>query len=253
MNSNVYVDVPGEHRNEYLRVEQALKRYGMDPNKFTIQEADLRLEAELSASKDAYQFNLYETAGAQRPQELRLNRNDMFFVRGMAVCLTKQDKTAGNYGNYPLFTYPDTNFFPGDNGTDLPEHAALELVYSGVTSFLTDPVTRIQNYMNFNFRYVPRRVYELPTGEDNPNNPNYPQYGPYDEYRGFFMFSYMPAIYGNMNNRLSLEIGTGDKTLIAGGIDADGEPVDTSNVLCVLLKGYKVLNGAEAAGQWTAV
>jgi len=258
MNGNTYIEVTSAHRNEFLRVESALRAYGMDPTKFTIQEADLRLEQLLSPIRDNYTFNLYETPGADRPQETRLNRNDMFFVRGLAVCVYKQDDTQdpAQYGNSPLFTYPDPNFFNGTLAGSVDEWASLELIWNGSTSFLTDPVTRIQKFLNFNCRYAPERAfmetaYNYAAGP--PTNPTFPGYGPTDEQRGFFMFSYMPAIYGNMNNRAQIELGVGDRGTIDGATDAAGEAVTTRNVLALLLKGYKVLNGAEAAGRWTAL
>lgn len=254
-NGNTYIEVTDGHRNEFLRVESALKSYGMDPMTFTIQEADLRLEQLLAPNKDVYTFNLYETAGADRPQETRLNRNDMFFVRGMAVCVYKQNAVADppQYGNSPLWTYPDPNFFNGTLAGSVAEWESLELVWNGSTSFLTQPVTRIQKFLNFNCRYVPQKGYTEAGVDVPPTNPTFPKYGPRDESRGFFMFSYMPAIYGNMNNTAQIELGVGDRGTIDGATNEAGVSVDTRNVLTLLLKGYKVLNGAEAAGKWTAI
>lgn len=258
MNGNIMINVPDAHRAQYLRVQEALAAQGADPGRFTIQEADLRLEALLSPLRTTYQLNLYEVENAGRPLELRLNRNDMYFVRGMALCVTRQDAVADpeQYGNYPLWTYPDPNYFNGSvGGAGTIEASCLENIWNGKTSFITQPTTRIQSFLNFNFRYVPELLYTesaINYAGGPPTNPTYPSYGPTDEKRGFFMFGSMPVLYGSQNNQVQIELGQGDVSAIDGAVDSAGSAVDTRNVLVCLLKGFKVQNGAELATRWVA-
>lgn len=259
MNGNVIVNLPGNHHAQYLRVKQALESTGMDPSKFTVQDADLRLEHLLSPLRDTYTFNLYDVENAGRPLEQKLNRNDMFFVRAAAVCITKQNTETGpeQYANFPLFTYPDPNFFNGDDSTNPIEATALETVYQGTFSFLTKPVERIQSFLTHNFRYVPERFYTesqstyATTGR--PTNPVWPQYGPDDGRRGYYGFEPMPALYGSMQNQVQLVLGAGNRAVIDGAVDSAGDAANTRNVLVILLKGFKVLNGAELQNRWAAI
>jgi hypothetical protein len=217
---------------------------------FIINQKTLRLENELTPAKSSYVFDMYETRGADRPGEEKLNRNHLFFLTHAAVCLTKQDKTTSprRFGNYPLFTNPDPNFFVGDDSTNMLEYQALETIFGGKLTVKTSPVVRLEDFLNTNFRYVPERNYTV----NSSGNDEYPQYGPTMEEKGFFRLTPQIIIDGQENNTVEVSLGEGDTALIAGGIDAAGDAVDTTNVLVVLLHGFIVVNGAQKVGRWTA-
>lgn len=240
---------------KYKRVENALAQRGMgDPSLYIIQEKTLRVEALLSTTKDTYEFNLYETPNAGREQEIKLNRNDLFFVSHIGLYVYKQDAslTPAQYGNSPLFTYPDPNYFPGRiGGTGTAEWQCLYLLWRGKFGLLTDPVQRIRDMSTVNFLYVPEKQY-LEAAFVGITNANFPEFGQTLEKRGLFELSYMPGLNGGQNNRITLQLGSGNKTVIDGAVDAAGNAVTTRNVLQIVLHGYNVENGAEPASKWEA-
>lgn len=252
MNSQNINIISGGLHSDFVRVQDALRKNGYgNPDRYITQEKTLRVEQLLSSTRASYDFNLYETPGAGRPQEIKLNRNDLFFISHISVGVYKQDAEASPavYSN-PIYTFPDPNYFLGVSG-GVNEWDCLETVYSGKCSLFTDPVQRIRDFSTLHFRYVPRRP-TLESAFVGITNDIPPQYGPDLEGRGFYKLSYFPALYGQQNNRFTLELGNGNQSVIAGGVDGAGEAVDTLNVLTVLLHGFNVENGAESLSQWGA-
>jgi len=241
---------PDAKRADFRRVELYLKEIFNNSN-FIINQDTLRVEQVLSATQGTYNFDLYEgTQSTDRPLEKKLNRNDLFFATHFGLCITKQDDTNDNYGNYPLFTYPEPEFFLGNDGASLLEWEALETVFAGKLSFKTKSVERITDFLTHNFRYVPERVLSVST--TNSYN-THPQYGPTDEARGYYQLTPSLVIDGNQNNTVNVALGRGDRTVIAGGIDAANLSVDTSNVLVLLLHGFSVSNAAEKENKWSSL
>lgn len=237
-----------EQRAAYSRVREFL-RMNAGTDDFIINPNTLVLEEELKAGKSTYRFDLYQQSGADRKLAKKLNRNDVFFVTGIGLCIRKQDAVTGIYANYPLFTYPDSNYFVGDNaGANLKEYLALECMYNGLLTLKTSPVDRVSDVPTHNFRYVPERGYLIAAG--NQVNDEFPQYGPDDRGRGLFSIHPNVILDGQENNEIILELGSGDTANIAGGIDGSNNPVDTTNVAVVLLQGFLIDNAAQKAGRW---
>jgi len=238
-------------RAAYSRIRELMQNENPGVE-FIINQDTLRLEQVLSASKSSYTFDMYETRGSDRPAEKKLNRNHLFFLTHLALCLTKQDTTTTpkRYANYPLFTNPDPNFFLGNDSTNMEEWQALETIFGGKLTIKTSPVVRLEDFLATNFRYVPERNYQVDYG--NQVNSEYPQYGPGLEEKGFFSLTPNIIIDGQENNTITLTLGEGDTTLIAGGLSSAGASVNTSNVLVVLMHGFVVVNGAQKVGRWTA-
>jgi hypothetical protein len=236
-------------RAAFNRVRKLMKYQNPDVD-FIINQDTLRIEQVLEASKNSYTFDFSENRGADRKMERKLNRNDLFFITHLAVCIAQQDASNGNYANYVLHTFPDPQIFVGDDSTNLKEYLALETIYGGRLSIKTTPVERLTDFLAHNFRYVPERGVIKKTATQNNDEPA--QYGPSLEEKGFFALTPNIIIDGQENNTASLTLGSGDTTLIAGGVDASNDAVDTSNVLVLLAHGFKVVNGAKKVGLWTA-
>jgi hypothetical protein len=247
--SNIILSMDPE-RGRYNRVKQFLKeQFGND--QFLINQSTLRVEQELSATKDSYVFDLYEgTQSSDRPLEIKLSRNDLFFATHIAVCLTKQDTstTPAQYGNFPLYTYPEPNFFAGDDSTNPKEFLALETVYNGSYTFKTKTVERISEMATLHNRFVPEAQYLIAAGSQLEDS--LPGYGPTLENRGFKALEPAVVIDGNQNNEFRLELGEGDRSLIAGTVDNAGDAVNTRNVLVLLINGFKVPNASEKVNRW---
>ena len=213
---------PDIDRASYNRVRAVLKEEnpGVD---FIINQNTLRIEQPLVTGRNSYKFDLYENSGSDRPLEEKLNRNDVFFMTHLALCLTKQDETTTpkQYGNYPLFTHPDPNYFIGANGATTPEWQSLLPIFSGGKLTLkTSPVERLKDFLTLHLMYVPERGYLIAAAPQV--NAELPQYGPSMEERGFFRTNPTIIIDGNENNSVELSLGAGDTTNIAGGIDGAG-------------------------------
>jgi len=231
-------------RAKYNRVRQWLERATqMSGENFVISRSDLRLEAVLDPNKDTYEFEALQNPGADRPLEKKLNRNDMFFVSDLALCITMQDTSASpaKYGNFPLFTYPDPDFFDGVASSQ-SEWECLETIYNGTLTFATSVLTRIPGFSTHNFRYVPETQYA--SGVDHP------QYGPGDPQRGYYSIEPMLVLDGLETNKFTLKLGAGNRSIIDGSVDSAGASVNTRNVVVLLAKGFVVSEGAKKAAQY---
>jgi len=240
---------PSEARAAFTRIQSLLKsETGRED--FIINQKTLRVEQELSASKNTYTFDLKETNASDRPLEKKLKTNDLFFMTHLALCLTKQDTstTPKQYGNFVLHTNPDPNVFVGDDSSNPLEHVALETIYNGSLSLKTSPLERLSSFDTSMFRFVPERPHTV----DYSNPDQHPQYGPSMEERGYFALTPNIIIDGDDNNTLQLELGAGDTTLIAGAVNAAGNSVNTRNVVVLLAHGFQVVGGAQKLGRWTA-
>lgn len=245
-------------RGDYKRVINKVLGGPQAEERFIVNQKTLRVEALLTAARNSYNFNLYENPGADRPQEVKLNRNNLFVMTHIALNLTKQntEENPAQYGNFPLFTSPDPNYFSGENGTDPAEYLALENVYNGALTISTKPVERLSAFVANLLRYMPNRGYMLPNDTETiPGqiNPEWPEYGPTMEHRGFFKLTPNIILDGKEDNSIRLDLGSGNTVNIAGATNAAEEAVDTRNVLVFLLHGFEVVNGAQAANRWTAL
>lgn len=231
-------------RADYNRVNNIVS------GNFTINQKALRLESLLDPNTSNYTLNLGESIGSDRPLEMKLNRNNAFFLTHICLCITRQDAsvTPAQYGNYPLFTYPDPNYFNGDDTVNVPENQALELLYNGKLTLNTSPTDRLVDFATNIYRYVPERGY-VEAGVLNTFE-EFPQYGPSLEERGFF--KHVPNIIfdGQDNNQLKLNLGAGNKAVIDGHVNSANVAVNTRNVLVIQLFGFEVINGAKSAKMW---
>lgn len=239
---------PDVERAAYRRVEEMMKSFnpGVD---FIINRASLRLEQALAASKNKYSFDLYENPGSDRPLERKLNRNDLFVITDIALCIAKYDPTAGNYSNYQLFTFPDPNYFSGLSG-GVNEFESLRPIYNGELNIITKPVERLEGFLTSNLLYVPEKQTFLQAGSQLNDEPA--MFGPTHQQRGFFSLQPNIILDGQENNSVELTLGTGQTTLIAGGYDNSGNALDTRNVAVFMALGFEVKNGAQKVNRWTA-
>ena len=228
--------------------ERAMQITSGNPD-IIVHEKLLRLEQALVIGRNQYTFDLFQNNGADRPGEIKLNRNDLFLAAGMALCLTKQvsssDTTTGN--NY-LHTHPDPQFFVGTPGAGAEEHACLETIYNGTTTFRTSPVERLREFHNQMFRYVPERgimKQAAPQIKDEKS-----MYGPGNEQKGFYQLVPNIVIDGLENNYVDVNLAKGDIAVIDGSVNAAGAAATTRNVLVVLISGFVIVNGAQRGLKW---
>lgn len=233
-----------EARADYNRVRAIVG------NAFTINAKSLILESALDPNQSTYTLEVGENKSADRPLEIKLNRNDAFFITHTALGVRRQDETTTpkQYGNYPIYTYPDPNYHSGNDGANPPENEALECLFNGKVTLNTSPTDRLVDFSSNIYKYVPERGYLEATALNTLEE--HAQYGPSLAERGFF--KHVPHIIfnGNDNNRVKIELGAGNKAVIDGHVDSANQAVDTRNVLVYQLFGFVVINGARNANQW---
>lgn len=226
---NVYTD---PLRSSWQRVMGVLEANNPGSlNDFIVQPAALRVENVIT-TKTNYTFNLYETQGGQQqtPTEIKLNRNDAFFVTHISLLLAKQvtGVSAVPLANTRVWSYPDAVTFSGAG-----EAAALEAFYNALMTFKTVPIERIQALDTNVFRVEPPTRVAATSGDE---------WGP-----GMGMFGYfrLPAeiiLDGSQDNSISVNLANG------ADIDAAAGITDESNILITKCFGYKVINGAQKVG-----
>lgn len=212
-------------------------------DEYTISQGDLRLESVLDKNLSTYKFDTLGIGNAQqRPLEKKLNRNDLFFITDMALCITKQDtvSTVKKYSNFPLYTYPDPSVFVGINGSAQTEKDALQTVYNSELTLITGSQKRNNGILTHNFRYLSEMSFEKGS----------PLYGPNDPERGYYPIEPTLVLTGKQDNSFELVLGAGEREVIAGGLSAANEAVNTTNVVVLLLKGFFASNAAESSSRW---
>jgi len=226
------------------KLQRLVDTLGVNMNDYVISPHTLRLERRAVAGQNAYSFDFYQNPGADRPQEHKLNRNDVLAITEIALGVTKEDTstTPPRYGNYPLFTFPDPVFFLGvPTAPALTEAQCLETIYNGKLSLKTNNTDRLPSLLTSHLRYRPQSA---STGALHP------EYGPSLPERGFFPIEPQLILNGQQNNTATLEIGSGETAAIAGGINASNVAVNTRNVIVLLVHGFLISEAAEAALRW---
>lgn len=214
-------------------------------DEYTISQGDLRLEAVLDKNLSTYKFDTLGIGNAaQRPLEKKLNRNDLFFITDIALCITKQDAvaTVKKYSNYPLYTFPDPQVFVGINGSSQTEVDALQTIYNSELTLITGSQKRNNGILTHNFRQL--------TDYAQGTALKLPLYGANDSERGYYPIEPTLVLTGKQDNSFELVLGAGEREVIAGGINASNVAVNTTNVAVLMLKGFFASNAAESSSRW---
>ncbi len=238
----VSTDIPALH-------VQKVRELFNDPtgSKLQINPKTLRLHARLIASKNTYTFFTSENPTGDHPLDIKLTRNNAFVAFGIGLWLKKEGSTSGseNYGNYPYFTFPDPNYFVGNNTSNPEEFEALYTVYNGNLDFITKPVNRLEKLSCTNFLYVPEKSTQK---QASPMvNDEWPSFGPSESEKGMYRLASGIIIDGGDDNQFQLNLASGDTTVIAGGLTSGNVAVATRNTVAIIVQGYEVVGGSRAA------
>lgn len=208
-----------------------------------VEYTTLQINQLLTSTNNIYNFDLYKVPGADHPLDIKLDRNDGFFVSHIGLVLAKQDTstTPPRYANDQEFTHPDPNYFVGV-ASSWNEWRSLMTVYNGLMTLSTGNAERIKDLWTGNFLYNPNRPALL-----NSTDPdNRPEFGPTLDQKGFYELAEMLGLSGQDNNDIKITLGSGNTAIIDGSVDAAGSAVNTRNVLRIKLQGFKVIGGARA-------
>lgn len=249
---NVYLSTD-EQRAVYGRLQNWFPANGMgQAQNFIITESTLQVEQLLTNNQNSYNFDLYDgSQSADTPTEIKLNRNDLFFATHIALGIKKYNptKTPVWFGNYPIFTYPDSNYFVGTGSSAAIEYQALEALYSGQLVFNTGAVNRFGPLATTLLKYTPNRPFELGVSASSATTMVFPEYGPTLAGRGFHRVTPNLVIDGQQTNRFQLALGAGDYTNIAGATVAAGTAAETRNLVVLQVHGFRAVDAAAAAKQ----
>jgi len=236
MSNQIVSTVGGKDRADYLRLIEAVPEV---KDGFVIQRSHIRVEAALANNRPNYTFELFPNATTARPTEKRLNRNDMFCITRMALCIAKYNPVSNAYGNFPLYSNPDPNFFLGVPGAGLPESECLNAVFNAAASLKSGTTERIPPFLTNVFREVPERGYTFAVAPQLR-----PEHGQYDDIP-WFELEPLVIISGQEDNKILLDLpAASDLAVLQGGINQSAAAVDTRNVAVFLLEGFVVSEGA---------
>ena len=198
---------------------------------FIVQQGAIRLE-NIITTRTEYNFNLFESqgSGTQTPTEIKLSRNDAFFVSDIALLMAKEvtGESAVPLANTRLWSYPDAVTFAAAG-----ESAALEAFYNSRLTFQTVPVERLQAFDTNVFRFQPPTRVVATSGD---------AWGPSQAERGYFPLSGEIILDGAQDNSVRISLPSNADIAAAAGI------TDESNILIVKLYGHRVINGAQKVG-----
>jgi len=212
-----------ERRALALRLQDAMSEIGFSD--YLYAPHLLRLEA-LITTRTEYQFDLYEEAGTNAETEIKLKRNDAFFLSHIGLALYQAEERS----QAVLRTWPDPFAF-----TTAGAAAELEQVYNGTLQFNTQPVQRLSPLSCQLFRYDPGRIQDadpIAVGAALGGS----LWGPTLEQKGLFYIEPSVILSGQDDNYLTLEI--------PGPSFSNAANDDT--YIVIHLFGFKVDQGARA-------
>lgn len=196
---------------------------------------DLRTEDFLIPSKNSYTMKLKDVGAPTSELENRLEDGQLFCPIFVSVRIQKAINPKGGVSietdaNFPMFTYPDRNYFNGTDGTNF-EATALEKIYQGHISMAKGGTNLVRNISTDSTKYVPPVQYSTAAVAGTTFDV-YPQYGPSYEERGYYQIYNDIVLDGGEDNTTTLALGAGNITLIAGN-----DP-NIVNKLVVSYKGF---------------
>lgn len=207
----------------------------------SFQPAHLVLQGLIDPSKNTITFQT--TAGTNNtdlPDELRLDKNDMFISCQAGLFLQKVGTNSAlgqparyNWGNAPLYAYADATAFPGTRTGFASEASALETIYNGKLSLKSGNFSLFDQVRTGIFK---RRAEAQQTG-------------PVDLAAGLVSLNGQRyVLFGNQNYTLELTYGTGDRTIADGSYDSAGSTTTANrNAISIVLSGYKIVGAAAQA------
>jgi len=228
-------------RAKYERVKAAIP----EGSKYVIQEHELLIMQQLLPTTRRYRFQLYDSqADGQRADEIKLNRNDAFYITHIALRIIRELSTDSATGltaqNFPKFSYPPPGFFDGAAVGGATEAQSLESLYNSELSFKTNIVERIKDYSTTNFRLV--------TETQAAANPLVAkdQFGPGEAMRGFKSITPNIGLSGQEDNIAELNV-LGNIGNINGDTNAGGTPGQGNlNWVALSLYGFLIIDGSKA-------
>lgn len=232
-----YVSPAELRRMKVLRADSALQVNSDSPDYLSNYTA-LMLKVPLVNNRSAYRLNIFPDASTLQPNEIRLNRNDVFAVTDIGLFISQYNPTSGNHGNYPLVSFPDPGIFLGVPSSGLKEAECLESLYNGQLYLKQQSVDRTTTIPTNFMRFVPERAFT--TSGSTPTQGNVED--------SLFELERMVILSGQDDNTIELSAANNaDLGALQGGLTAAGAAAATRNMLTIFLGGVLYRNMAAAA------
>lgn len=213
-----------------------------------ITKRDVVMYAKLMPGQSTYNFSMRDNGALVHPGEKRLKETEYFLPLYAAIGIQKHDTDPAavkTFNNFPVFHYPDPNYFTGDDQAGALEACALQTVYQGDLSFKSESETVMQGICTRHMEFRPTTPY-LVGGANGEGADQLPAFGCECCERGYYRLDNDSVYIGNQTNEVCLNLGPGNKALIEGGVDAGGDANTTCNYVVIFLKGY-VFHGKAGA------
>ena len=205
-------------RSRYVAFLEQLADMGNSVSNPIITQTALRMHANLSANATQVNFNIKKGTDTDDPGERRLAQDNIFFLTHIGLAIQKYWVSGASLidgGNYPLYTYPDPNYFTGAAaGNEASEADALNTVFDGMLTFNSAGVDRLKEILTSYFKYVPDSQYLKLVAPQTADE--HAQYGPSLGERGLVEIHGNQIIMGNLENKATLVLGAGSKAIING-------------------------------------
>jgi hypothetical protein len=191
------------------------------PNQ-VIAPGKLRLESTLSNSSNTIQVPVLEDSIQPLKTEVRLNKNDLFFMIGLGMFITRQE--TGKEGRAVLTTYPNEFVFPAVAGF---KPSDLEALYNGKISMKVGDREYISTLDTNRFRFVPETQQSGATNKDEFSEDN--------------NFSELPTHY-KLRGTDQIDLSVVFPSF--NGIEIESVTAGFKHQLVLVPKGFIIKNGA---------
>jgi len=241
-------------RDCLIRFESYLNGKGYAGSSKVTTPTDLRVEMELVPGQSTYNFDLKKGnisfPYASASEEYKLNSTSVFFVTHVALNVKKFSKvdTVLNNANYKLWTYNDENYFVGAATAAATEAQSLETIWQGRLSFKTNNFSRFTDIFTNKMKYVPADQF-INLAVTGQVAHTYPSYGADYDQRGYHELHGNLILNGADDNIVTLNLGAGDTSAIAGDGTELGEGKDICNKLVLLIHGYEFTGAMDGAAK----
>lgn len=201
-----------------------------------LQPCTLKLAAVLSPTSNRITFQTQKgTNNTDLPGENRIDPADLFIAFGYGLGISKVDTSTVpvSFGINNTFFFPDSTAFAGTKSGNATEAQALATVYKGLVNITAGSYTLLKDFLTEN-------LMQVPAAQDSSHVATSLEDSLF--YTGGNM-----VLSGNANYTVSIDLATGDKTLIDGNIQSAAGTTQTAirNYVYFFIDGWKLVNGAQ--------
>lgn len=234
---------PDEKRGTFNRIAEVMsKQLGTTVEDFLsqykIMPTVLRLAQYLNPGLSQYTLSPRKGVDPQIPTQILLDQNDFFAISGVGIRIGRANYAAGiysNHGNFPIFTYPDPNFFTGVGTSAGKESDGLQCLVNGTFAISVNSDTVVDPVPNTELVFNPEATYTATPLA-------YPRFGGSDGERGLWPVTPQVILDASADNMFTVNLAPGAKLNIDGSISTGTTDSGLRNILYIAVQGWKIKN-----------